>query len=483
MEKKSIKKNATLNIIKTIFSLVFPLITYPYALRVLQIEKIGKYEFSASVVSYFTLIAGLGISAYAVREGAKYRNDRKKISDFCSEIFSINLYSTGIAYVLLVICLIFVEKFGSYIPVILILSSEIILATLSVNWIYNIFEDFSYITRITLVLQVFAVILLFVFVHNSSDLYLYAIITVISSSGAGIFMFWHARKYVNLHFVFGPSIEHLKPILIVFSITIATTIYISSDTTILGWIAGDYSVGLYSTSVKIYKIVKQVLSAAVAVVIPRFAYCIGTKDNENLEKLGNDLMNYMILGCIPCMIGLFFLSKPIVEVFAGKSYSEAHISLSLLSVALIFAVFANIFCNGILISFKKEKIVMIATIISATGNIVLNFILIPYFKENAAAFTTVLAEACICFISFMFARKCFRIRCNLRNVFLTVLGSMFIGITCFIVKNSFSNNLLQLVFGVTLSILAYGVTQVIFRNPIVFEVLQGLKLRQKKIEL
>ena len=134
----------------------------------------------------------------------------EKISDFCSEIFSINLYSTGIAYVLLVICLIFVEKFRSYIPVILILSSEIILAALSVNWIYNIFEDFSYITRITLVLQVFAVILLFVFVHNSSDLYLYAIITVISSSGAGIFMFWHARKYVNLHFVFGPSIEHLK---------------------------------------------------------------------------------------------------------------------------------------------------------------------------------------------------------------------------------------------------------------------------------
>ena len=78
MEKKSIKKNATLNIIKTVFSLVFPLITYPYALRVLQIEKIGKFEFSASIVSYFSLVAALGISAYAVREGSKYRNDRKK---------------------------------------------------------------------------------------------------------------------------------------------------------------------------------------------------------------------------------------------------------------------------------------------------------------------------------------------------------------------------------------------------------------------
>ncbi len=71
MEKKSIKKNATLNIIKTIFSLVFPLITYPYALRVLQIEQIGKFEFSSSIVSYFSLLAALGIAAYAVSEGSK----------------------------------------------------------------------------------------------------------------------------------------------------------------------------------------------------------------------------------------------------------------------------------------------------------------------------------------------------------------------------------------------------------------------------
>ena len=483
MEKKSIKKNATLNIIKTVFSLVFPLITYPYALRVLQIEQIGKFEFSSSIVSYFSLLAALGIAAYAVREGSKYRNDRQKCSEFSSEIFSINMYSTLVAYILLILCLVFVEKFQAYLPVILILSSEIILATVGLNWIYNIFEDFSYITKITLALQIVAVILLFVFVHDRKDLYAYSIITVISSSGAGLFMFWHSRKYVTLRFVRKPSLAHLKPILIVFSTTIATTIYVSSDTTILGWIAGDYSVGLYGTSVKIYKIVKQVLNAVVAVVIPRFAFFIGTKDKENLEKLGNSLMNCMILGCVPCMVGLFFLSKPIIEVFAGRTYSEAHVSLSLLSVALIFAVFANFFSYGILISFKKEKIVMIATIISAGLNIILNFVLIPYFKENAAAFTTVLAEASICYISFVYARKCFRIRCDLKNVVLTILGSALIGVTCYTVKHCTSNIILQLAFGVSISVIVYAATQLLFRNPIVFEFLQSLRIKQERNKL
>ena len=183
------------------------------------------------------------------------------------------------------------------------------------------------------------------------------------------------------------------------------------------------------------------------------------------------------------MVGLFFLSKPIIEVFAGRTYSEAHVSLSLLSVALIFAVFANFFSYGILISFKKEKIVMIATIISAGLNIFLNFVLIPYFKENAAAFTTVLAEASICYISFVYARKCFRIRCDLKNVVLTILGSALIGVTCYTVKHCTSNIILQLAFGVSISVIVYAATQLLFRNPIVFEFLQSLRIKQERNKL
>ena len=57
----------------------------------LGVENIGIYNFSTSVVSYFTLLAGLGINTYAIREGARYRNNKEDISEFCSEVFSINL--------------------------------------------------------------------------------------------------------------------------------------------------------------------------------------------------------------------------------------------------------------------------------------------------------------------------------------------------------------------------------------------------------
>ena len=73
MENKSIKKNAILNTIKVLMSVIFPLITFPYATRVLGTDNIGKVQFVSSFITFFTLLATLGINNYAVREGATYR--------------------------------------------------------------------------------------------------------------------------------------------------------------------------------------------------------------------------------------------------------------------------------------------------------------------------------------------------------------------------------------------------------------------------
>jgi O-antigen/teichoic acid export membrane protein len=100
MKKKSLELNAFLNSLRSILNLLFPLITFPYVSRVLSVDGMGIYNFSNTYVNYFLLIAGLGIATYAVREGAKYRNNTEEISKFASQVFTINIYSTIIAYVL-----------------------------------------------------------------------------------------------------------------------------------------------------------------------------------------------------------------------------------------------------------------------------------------------------------------------------------------------------------------------------------------------
>ena len=57
MRKKSIVANAVLNLIKVASTILFPLITFPYISRVLQVDNVGKINYGTSVVNYFALIA------------------------------------------------------------------------------------------------------------------------------------------------------------------------------------------------------------------------------------------------------------------------------------------------------------------------------------------------------------------------------------------------------------------------------------------
>ena len=69
MKNTSLKKNATLNVIRVLMSIIFPLITFPYASRTLGADNIGKVQFASSIIVFVGLFASLGVSNYAIREG------------------------------------------------------------------------------------------------------------------------------------------------------------------------------------------------------------------------------------------------------------------------------------------------------------------------------------------------------------------------------------------------------------------------------
>ncbi len=91
-EKQSLRINAILNVVKSSLSIIFPLITYPYIYHVLNSENIGKVNFANSIVSYFSLFAMFGISQYAIREGAKIRNNKKSCRNFVIKFLQLMLF-------------------------------------------------------------------------------------------------------------------------------------------------------------------------------------------------------------------------------------------------------------------------------------------------------------------------------------------------------------------------------------------------------
>ena len=484
--KKSVTRNAMLNIIKTVMSLAFPLITFPYSARVLGLTAVGKYNFASSIVSYFTLLAALGFTMYGVREGSKYRDSEKDISEFSSEVFSINIYSMLFSCLLLLLSVFFIDKLKDYTILILIFGFRIILNTIGVNWIFTIFEDFTFPAIASCIMEVLSIACMLLFVHSPEDLYIYAISSVIAYNGAGLFMFFYVRNYVNLRFIPKPPLRHLKPILIIFSLELGMSIYVNSDLTVLGWMEGDDATGLYSTAATIYKILKQILNALNIVVLPRIAYHVSKekkvndpdgyeKNHKQVTDLSNLLVNTLITLALPMMVGIYSLAEPVVTVFAGSAFQGSAMPLKLLSIALVFAVLATFYGESILMAYKQEKTFMIATGISAAVNFVLNIILIPYYHVNAAAYTTIIAEILMLIFTFIAARKFVRTTVSKNVLISSALGCLAIYYICVGVNAFVSSAILYILISVVVSAAVYLIVLLVFKNDVLWELLKFKK--------
>jgi O-antigen/teichoic acid export membrane protein len=483
VKNKSLGKNALLNGLRSVLNIIFPIITFPYVSRVLSVGELGKYNWSNSFVSYFLLIAGLGIAIYAVREGAKLRNDRNEISAFASQVFSINILSTVVSYILLSLCVLIFPKVQSYSTCIYIFSIQIVFTTLGTEWIYSIFEEYTYITARSIVFKILSIVMLFLFVRRPGDYLNYAGITVFSAVGSNVLNYLHAKKFCTIRFTFNIDWqEHLKPILIIFASSVATTIYLSLDTTLLGLINNNYVVGIYSVSTKMYNVVKQLIAAILTVTIPRFALLWGRHRYREYRKLLLEISDALALISIPAAVGVYMLAPQIVILLSSAKYIRAVSSLRLLCPALIFSIFSWIFTSCVLIPAKRENKVLIITILSAVVNLVLNLLLMPSLKENAAAITTSLSEAISMLLGIYYSRDIIKGLYKSgfwKDIFTYILGTISIVIICFAGDVLFNSTVMIILFDLVLSIVEYVLILLGVKNKFALDVLERILLRFK----
>ena len=471
LKRKSLGLNALLNSLQSLLNLIFPLITFPYISRTLAVDGVGKYNFANSIVSYFILLAGLGISNYAVREGSKLRNDRKAISGFASRVFTINMISTIISYILLIMTVILTPNLHKYTIAIFIFSIQIFFTTVGTDWVYTIFEEYGYITVRNIIFKIFSIILLFVFVRHSDDYLNYVAITVFASTGSYILNFFHAKNYCDIKFDFNFNWrEYLIPILIIFGSRVAIQIYLSSDVTMLGFLQNEYVVGIYSTATKIYGIAAAILTAATAVTIPRLAMLMGQNRMEEYNKLLKQVLNVMLLIILPGIAGLFMVSKDVILILAGEKYLRASYALRISCFAMLGSAMSGIFNQCALIPAKREKKTLISSVISALLNIGLNFILIPIIAEKGAALTTVLAEFTMMFMNFYFSRDItgfvFKDRETWKNVITVLLGCVGIIAVCALSSALFQQMFIRLVVSVISSVIVYLAILLVTKNQV-----------------
>ena len=473
---KSVGINAALNAFRILLSVVFPLITYPYAARILGVENLGLVNFTSSIVSYYVLLAGLGISTYAIREGSMIRDKKSAFCNFANQMFSINFWSSLFSLVLVILTIFLIPRFFSLRILMLVQSIVVVGNLLSVDWIYSIEEDYLFITIRSIVVHVIALVLLFVFVRNENDYIWYAATTVVSNAGVSVFNFIHASKYVNLRLVKRIDwLKHCKPILVIFASNVTATIYVNSDKTLLGFLTDTYNVGLYSVSVNVYTVLKAVFSAIMLAILPRLSNYIATNKTQDYHLLANKLAKCLLVLVIPCVLGVILTSKSIVLIVGDVEFIDAYISLSILVVALFFSVLAIFLTTVVLLPHKLESINLKASIISALINLVLNILILKYLKENGAALTTLVAELFMFVFEYVYARRYLKLSFSIKFFVSIIIGCIGIVISVLAIEQIVNIFWVSITLKILVSLIMYCFILLLFKNEMILELLNIVK--------
>ncbi len=410
MKEKNIGINLIFNGIKTLMGIIFPLLSFPYASRVLGVENIGLVQYYNSIISYFALLASLGIVIYAVREGSKYRDDKDLLMKFSNEILLINIISMMIAYILLILFIIFIAP-NMDILLMSICSMLILFQTFSIEWLYQIKEDYAYISIRSVIFQFVSLICLYCFVKSESDYLIYAAINVIATGGSCIFNLVHSKKYISLFKFKNLNLKrHIKPIFMIFGTSLASSIYMNLNNVMLGVLSGTYAVGLYTVAVKINQIVKTLMSSITNVLFPRISNLVG---RGNIKEYTNLLMNGMgsiLMILIPCSIGLICISYQIIIIFSGEEYINANFAAQILSLNLMISVIDGMFYYQILLPHHLEKKACFSTLMGAVFAVIINLILIPVYGYNGAAISTLFSETIVFIMLVHFSKKIINLR-------------------------------------------------------------------------
>lgn len=402
---KSLKKNALLNVFRNITRLLFPLIIFPYVSRILMPEGIGKVNFANSIISYFSIIAMLGINSYGVREAAKIRDDKEALSKFTKEMFIINIISTIVAYILLFLSLVFVKKFENYRILLIVTSSTLLLNTLGFEWLFLALEDYFYVTVRTIVFQVVSLILVFFMVRKPEDVLNYALVSVISNAGANICNIFSVRRFLN--FRVREKLEfrkHLQPVFVLFFSSIAIIIFSMLDTSMVGFLRDDIEVGYYSAATKIVRMIRDLFPAISAVLCSRVSIYYAQNNFEKIKDVSKKILDLFYAFSIPICMGLILLMEPVVLLMCGKEFLPAVSVGQVMAPLVILSSVSGYLSGCILISFGREKIYMFIEMGAALLDVVLNFVFIPKYGALGAAIATMITEAAMFIIFHYFTR-------------------------------------------------------------------------------
>lgn len=394
-------KNYAYNLSYQLLVIILPIITTPYVTRVFSSNDLGTYGYFNSIVTYFILLATLGVANYGTKEISSHRNDIRK--NFWG-IYTLQFGATCLS-ILLYIILCFAFSFMQN-PVAYILGLSLLSKGMDISWLFQGLEDFRKITVRNITVKLVGVVSIFLFVKSPGDLYLYVSLLTVFELLGQLSMWFPAHEFIGKpHLDLYYAKQHLKPVILLFLPQIAISLYVTLDRTMLGALASTTDVGIYDQALKLVNILLTLVTSLGSVMLPRVSNLLSKGNNEAVNRMHQISFLIYNLVIFPTIAGMLIINNDFVKFFLGNDFQEARYAIAIMIFRMFFIGWTNIMGIQILIPHNKNKEFLTSTTVPAIVSVGLNLLLLPKFGYIGAAIVSVLTEVFVWGIQLYFTRK------------------------------------------------------------------------------
>lgn len=352
---------------------LLPLITVPYLVRVLGIEKFGLIMFAQAFITYITIITDYGFNLSATRQIAIYREEKKKLSEIFSAVFSIKLLLLLACSIILIVLVFSFDKFYDNFKVYFFYFGIVIGNVLFPVWIFQGLENMRYITLLNLLSKVVFTLLIFVYIKSPDDFLLAPIFQSLGYIIAGsISLFIIIKKFeIQLRV---PQISLIKYYFAdstpYFISRVSASLYTNTNTFIIGLVLGNSFVGIYTSAEKIFNAITSMYTPLNDALYPYMS------KNKNIALFKKIFWAAIVLNTIICL-GIGLGSDFIIQLIYGSGFNITADLLKIFALVCFFMVPAILLGYPLLGALGFQKYANYSVVCASILHVILLLLLIP----------------------------------------------------------------------------------------------------------
>lgn len=373
--------------------------TFPFLVRRLGVDVYGIWSYVVAVCGFTGLIANPGLTAYATQQVAARRHEAFQT---VSDVIVLRIIAAALASLAILIVARFEAQYEARLLLKLFGITTAFTGALSLDYLLPSLELFHVQSVASISQQSLYAVGIFTLIRSPKDV-IWVPASIIASSVLTSIIAWTFlwRAGYRFHLSIAPRRwgAITVPSLHYGASSLMSTLYHRSGHIAVRWYLGDHALGLYAAAARLADVLRNFLSIAQNVMMPRMA--MRANSPGGLSRLTRIAASILVLFGVPLTVGALATAPAVVPWLLGAQFQPAVAAFRWIAPYLLTAPAAVLFAGTILYAMGRHQDYFFSALSGAITAVVLCLILPPLLGIAGACIAYVLGEFAVALYAFL----------------------------------------------------------------------------------